>query len=124
MKPPTSVAGAAENRVVWLETSQFTIKQSFLKGEKQRDPEFFEREYAAEFSDSITSAFGREAVEACKVSGRFELPYCHQFRYLAAVDPAGGGPDEFALAICHREVSGKVVPIPAKGCQHFWMAQY
>ena len=86
-----------------------TIKKSFLEGEKQRDPEFFEREYAAEFSDSISSAFAREAVEACKVPGRFELPYCREFRYVAAVDPAGGGPDEFALAICHREVSGKVV---------------
>ncbi len=86
-----------------------TISMSFLENEKERDPEYFEREYAAKFSDSVSSALAREAVEACVVPDRFELPYCSDFRYIAAVDPAGGGPDEFTLVICHRERSGKVI---------------
>ena len=80
-----------------------SLSQSFLDREKARDSEVFDREYRARFSDRITTVFEREAVEACVVPGRYELPYSSGFRYLAGVDPAGGGPDEFALAICHQE---------------------
>ena len=84
------------------------IAASFLEAERARDPEYFEREYAAIFSDSITTAFSREAVEACVIQGRYELPYRRGLPYCAGVDPSGGGPDEFALSICHREAD-KVV---------------
>jgi hypothetical protein len=39
-----------------------TISKEFLDAERQRDPEYFDREYGAVFADSITSAFSREAV--------------------------------------------------------------
>ena len=80
-----------------------SISQKFLDGERAKDPEFFSREYAAEFSSDIANAFARDAVEACVMKGRYELPCYRRFRYIAAVDPSGGGPDEFTLAICHRE---------------------
>ena len=83
------------------------IAASFLEAERARDPEYFEREYAAIFSDSITIAFSREAVEACVIQGN-ELPYRRELPYCAGVDPSGGGPDELALSICHREAD-KVV---------------
>jgi hypothetical protein len=79
------------------------MSKEFLDAERQHDPEYFDREYGAVFADSITSAFSMEAVEACVVSGRFELPYCSQYRYAAGVDPSGGGADEFSLSICHCE---------------------
>ena len=38
-----------------------SIPQSFLDSQRERDPEHFEREYGAIFSDTLTSAFRREA---------------------------------------------------------------
>jgi hypothetical protein len=52
-----------------------TIPQKFLDSERLRDPEMFEREYGANFSDSISNAFAREAIEACVVRDRHGLPY-------------------------------------------------
>jgi len=84
-----------------------SIPESFLQNEKERDPEYFDREYGANFSASISNAYDREAVEDCIQHHRFELPYISQFRYFAGADPSGGGADEFALSITHRE--GKIV---------------
>jgi hypothetical protein len=69
----------------------------------ERDPSKARAEYLAEFRSDLESFVSVEAVEACVVPGRFELPYCGEFQYVAAVDPAGGGPDEFALSVCHLE---------------------
>jgi len=80
-----------------------SVPKPFLANEKERDPEYFDREYGANFSSSIGSAYDREAVEDCVQHGRYELPYISQFRYFAGVDPSGGGADEFALSICHRD---------------------
>jgi len=80
-----------------------SVPKSFLANEKERDPEYFDREYGANFSASIGSAYDREYVEDCVHHGRHELPYVADFRYVAGVDPAGGGPDEFALSICHKD---------------------
>ena len=80
-----------------------SISKLFLDSEQKRDPEMFDREYRAIFSDSISSAFSREAVESCIQVGRYELAYSSDHRYYAAVDPSGGGPDEFALSICHKD---------------------
>ena len=85
-----------------------SIPNRFLKTERERDPDYFEREYGAEFTDSISSAFAREAVEACVVHDRFELPPKANVRYFGAVDPSGGGPDEFTLSVTHQE-NGKAV---------------
>ena len=80
-----------------------SIPKSFLDEERARDPEYFSREYAAEFSDAIASAFSRDAVEACVIPDRYEVPFQAGVRYIAAVDPSGGGRDEFTLSIVHRE---------------------
>jgi len=80
-----------------------SIPQAFLDGERERDAELFDREFAALFSVSISNAFNREAVEACVIPGRFELPPVQGIKYRGAVDPSGGGSDEMTLSICHRE---------------------
>ncbi len=80
-----------------------SIPKKFLDSERSRDPEMFDREYGALFTDTISSAFSREAVEACVISGRFELPYQTGRHYFAGVDPSGGGLDEFTLSIGHVE---------------------
>jgi hypothetical protein len=86
-----------------------SIPESFLISEQERDPEMFDREYGAEFTDTLSSAFTREAVETCIIPGRFELPYVESFNYCAGVDPSGGGADEFTLAIAHRENNQRIV---------------
>jgi hypothetical protein len=86
-----------------------TISKSFLDSERERDPEMFEREYGAEFTDSISAAFTRESVEACIIPGRFELPFSSGFQYRAGVDPSGGGPDEFTLSVAHAETDNRIV---------------
>jgi len=79
-----------------------SIPRAYLDSEKLRDPEYFDREFAANFSDSISNAFNREAVEACVIPDRHELPPLYKTRYIAACDASGGGADEFTLSICHR----------------------
>jgi hypothetical protein len=87
-----------------------TVPQSFLDSERLRDPEMFDREYGANFSDSISNAFVREAVEACIVRDRRELPCIgNHVRYIAGVDPSGGGRDEFSLSICHKDKERKMI---------------
>jgi hypothetical protein len=81
-----------------------SIPKKFLNQERARDPEMFCREYGAEFTDSISAFFSRDSVESCMIQGRHELPpMLSEYCYSAGVDPSGGGPDEFTMAICHRE---------------------
>jgi hypothetical protein len=80
-----------------------TIAREFLEKEQEADPEAYLREYEAQFVDTLSSAFSRESVEECIVSGRRELPFREGCNYQAGTDPAGGGQDEFCLSICHRE---------------------
>ena len=80
-----------------------SIPKMFLERERKKDPEAYRREYLAEFTDSVSAAFRREDVEACVVVDRFEIPPQEGVKYFGAVDPSGGGPDEYALAICHQE---------------------
>ncbi len=85
------------------------ISAAYLARQRERDPELYSREFDAEFSDSLTNAINREAIEACVIPCRFELPYSPASRYFAAVDPSGGGADEFALTICHLEKGRRLV---------------
>jgi hypothetical protein len=45
----------------------------------------------------------REAVDACGIPGRHELPPVSGTNYSAFVDPSGGSADSMTLAIAHRE---------------------
>jgi hypothetical protein len=85
------------------------IPRAFLDSERERDPAMFDREYGAIFTDDLTNFLEREAVEACIVPGRFELPFSADFRYTAGVDPSGGGADEFTLSVCHVEQDKRIV---------------
>ena len=78
------------------------IPQAFLDRERRRDPEVFRREFAGEFIGSISAYLPAEAVEACVVSGRSQLPPDRDVQYTAAIDQAYRQ-DIFALAIAHRE---------------------
>jgi len=67
-------------------------------------------EYGAEFRRDIESFINREAVDACVIRDRHELPAARYVNYYAFVDPSGGSQDSMTLAVAHRDRgSGKAV---------------
>jgi len=69
-------------------------------------------EYGAEFRRDIESFVSREAVDACVIPDRRELPAVSGITYRGFVDPSGGSQDAMTLAIAHHE-GGKVVILDA-----------
>ena len=67
----------------------------------ESDPEAAEAEYGARFRSDLSDFVSREAVEACVIPGRIELP--RATRHVAFVDPSGGSADAMTLAIAHNE---------------------
>jgi len=65
-------------------------------------------EYGAEFRRDIESFVSREAVEACVIPDRRELPAVSDLHYRAFVDPSGGSQDAMTLAIAHEQ-NGRIV---------------
>ena len=68
-------------------------------------------EYGAEFRRDIESFVSREAVEACVIPDRRELPPVPGLHYVAFVDPSGGAQDSMTLAIAHRQTERAVVDV-------------
>ncbi len=66
-------------------------------------------EYGAEFRRDLEAFVSREALAACVVSDRRELPPVSGCTYVAFTDPSGGSQDAFTLAIAHREADGRAV---------------
>lgn len=60
-------------------------------------------EYGAEFRRDIETFVSREAVDACVVPDRHELPPVSGVHYVAFVDPSGGSQDAMTLAIAHQQ---------------------
>ncbi|MCC6765251.1 MAG: hypothetical protein IT293_11375 [Deltaproteobacteria bacterium] len=60
-------------------------------------------EYGAQFRRDVERFVSREALTACIVPDRQELPRSAEREHLAFVDPSGGSADSFTLAIAHRE---------------------
>lgn len=68
----------------------------------ERDPDAARAEYLAEFRSDLEAFIDRETVDATRRKAPMDLPPENK-RYMAFVDPAGGGRDEFCLAIGHVE---------------------
>jgi hypothetical protein len=69
----------------------------------ERDPEAARAEYMAEFRSDLETFIQREVVDAAVRTSPLELPYDRANLYRAFVDPAGGGADEYCIAIGHLE---------------------
>jgi len=65
------------------------------------DPVAAAAEFGAEFRTDCESFVSLEAVEACVIRERRELPHVKGFSYTAFVDPSGGSSDDMTLAIAH-----------------------
>lgn len=75
----------------------------------ERDAAAASADYGAEFRSDLESLFNADAVKACLISGRREVPRISGVRYFAFVDPSGGSSDSMTLAVSHRDKSGKAV---------------
>ncbi len=82
------------------------IRQDRLKREQRLDPERFAREYEAEFTEDLEAFLQPGWVEGAIASARHEVPPLVDKRYVAAVDPSGGGADAFTAAVVHVEGDG------------------
>lgn len=109
--------------LVWRAPSRLmnpALRAERLERERRLDPLRFVREYEAEFAEDLESFLPSAWVDQAVVSGRHELPPRDGVRYVAAVDPSGGGADAFTLAICHAEgrgADGRVVHDVMRGWQ-------
>lgn len=107
--------------LVWRATSQQmnpTLTDERLAREQRLDPARFAREYEGIFADDLSAFIPAAWVEQAVKNGRHELPPRKGVTYVAGVDPAGGGADEFTLSIVHVEgnrQTGRVVQDVLKG---------
>jgi hypothetical protein len=80
-----------------------TISDGMIQRELERDPDSASSEWLARFRDDLESAFSVEALQACVIPGRDELPSSQSLTYKSFVYPSGGRHDSFTMAIAHRE---------------------
>jgi hypothetical protein len=80
-----------------------SVPEAFIADAYEDDPVNATAEYGAQFRSDIDAFVTREAVEACVIDDRFELPPMANVSYVAFVDPSGGSSDSMTLAIAHKE---------------------
>ena len=98
--------------LVWqaaTRTMNSTVPQAVIDRAYEDDPAVASAEYGAEFRTDVESFVSREAVEACVVPDRRELPPVEGIAYRAFTDPSGGSSDAMTLAIGHRQDETVVV---------------
>jgi hypothetical protein len=86
-----------------------SLPQRVIDQAYDRDPESAKAEYDAQFRSDLEAFIAREFLESVTRPDPLELPYNSRNRYMAFVDPAGGGQDEYTLSIGHREDKHLVV---------------
>ena len=69
----------------------------------EKDESSAAAEWGGEFRKDRETFVSREAVAACTVDGRVELPSTPIFEYVGFCDPSGGSQDSACLAIAHVE---------------------
>lgn len=97
--------------LVWCGSTQEmnpTISERVIREAFERDPQAAAAEYGGQFRSDLESYITTEAVDACIVHGRLELPRVEGVSYFAFVDPSGGSSDAMTVAIAHHE-SGRVI---------------
>lgn len=107
--------GTADKSILVAQADSMTMNPKLppkvVKQAMERDPASASAEYMAQFRSDIDSFLPREVIEACARLDRLELPPIKGVHYSAFVDPAGGGADEFCIAIGHREDERLIVDV-------------
>ena len=76
-----------------------------------RDPIAAAAEYGAEFRSDVESFLTRDVVDEATRPAPLEKPFDRQHVYIAFADPAGGGADEFTLALGHHVEETKQIVV-------------
>jgi hypothetical protein len=94
--------------VVLVQASTLELNPTFdaraIEKAYEDDPASAAAEYGAQFRSDVEGFVSRDAIEACIVRGRLELPPLPGVAYAGFVDPSGGSQDSFTLAVAHREL--------------------
>ena len=88
-----------------------TLPQRVIDRAFERDAASASAEYMAQFRTDLESFLTREVVESAIRPDPLEIPFDRRNKYFAFVDPAGGGQDEFTLAIGHTEGNRTIVDL-------------
>ncbi|MGJ7456959.1 hypothetical protein [Halomonas sp. RA08-2] len=88
-----------------------TIDPRVIKEALEDDPEGARSEWLGQFREDISDFMRRDVVEQAARVEPLELPPCADTRYFGFADPAGGGKDEFTMAIGHRDGERVVVDV-------------
>lgn len=86
-----------------------TLPRRIVEQAYERDPVAAAAEYGAEFRNDIAAFIHRDLVDHCTRSRPAVLPPRDKIQYFAFVDVAGGGADEYTLAIAHKEGERAVI---------------
>jgi hypothetical protein len=88
-----------------------TLSPDFLAQEKARDPELFDVEYGANFSQSLSALVSSDLIESAVNQYRYTLLPQNQYRgrYYLSLDPAKGNRDKYTACIVHYEKQRLVV---------------
>lgn len=99
-----------DGEVVLVQADTLTLNPTFdaraIARAYEDDPSSAAAEHGAQFRSDVEGFVSREAVEACTVPGRLELPPLPGVAYVGFVDPSGGSQDSFTLAVAHGEQRG------------------
>lgn len=103
-----------------------TLPQRIIDEAMAEDAPRASAEYLAQFRTDISSLLHADLIEQAMRPKPIEIPAASKSRYFAFCDPAGGGADEFSLAIGHLDRDTVVVDLvrglhgsPAKIVQEY-----
>lgn len=88
-----------------------TMDRRVIDDALEDDAEGAQAEWLGEWRSDIAAFIDRQQVERLTRSEPLELPFEKSQRYFAAIDPAGGGKDEYCLGIGHTEHDVVVVDV-------------
>lgn len=88
-----------------------TVNPNIVNTALQEDPEAAKAEWLGQFRSDVQAFLPREAVERVVRTSPLEIPHDSARKYVAFTDPAGGGSDEFCIAIGHPEDQTAVVDV-------------
>lgn len=84
-------------------TMNASIPDHVIAAAYEQDEAAARAEFGGQFRSDVGGIFSLDAVRACVVPGRRELPPIQGVTYRAFADPSGGSSDAFTLAIAHSE---------------------
>lgn len=88
-----------------------TIPAELVEAALEDDPEGARTEWLAEWKEGVSDLLQRSVVDAAVRPEPLEMPYQFGVNYYGFADPAGGGKDEYAMAIGHLEDDVVVVDL-------------